>query len=518
MSPSLSRFPSASAIIAGIALYCSPASAEQSLVEHGAYLARAGDCQDCHTAHGAPAFSGGDPLQSPFGAFYPPNITPDKTYGIGSWSADDFYKAMHEGIGDHGKHLYPAFPYQWFTKVTREDVDAIKAYLDTIPPAHIPSKPDHLMFPFNIREGIAAWNAAYFHPGEFKPDPAKTAEWNRGAYLVEGLGHCGDCHTPKGATMAPIESQAFAGGQIDDWYAPNLTPDPTSGLGKWSDDDLVKYLQTGATPTHGVVAGPMAQVVHDGLAYLSQQDVRAIVTYLRDQKPIAEYKPDRPTELTGSRPSGEGIYIDHCSSCHQLNGQGLAGAVPALAGNGLVTAKGPENVIRVIIEGHVATGSFGPMPGAGDSMTDEQIAGVTDYIRNAWSNAAPVIDKTGLVGTIRQETRTTLMGVGSREENGDPCWPGEGEDVKAIADPNHVIDDALAKMTDVTMWNTVPGVLSSAKQSSPGISRADLVNGLTLAYCRVEARAGALQKPNGRRLLNQFSMLVYSELVSNGNE
>ena len=184
---------------------------DPALVERGSYLARAGDCEACHTKPGGAPYAGGEAINSPFGALYAPNLTPDAVHGIGAWSDDDFYRAMHEGVGRQGQNLYPAFPYQWFTKVTRDDVLAIRAFLKTVPPSSEPSKPNRLMFPFDVRAGLGPWNALYFHPGEFKPDPAKSEAWNRGAYLVEGLGHCGDCHTPKGLAMEPANLQGLLG-------------------------------------------------------------------------------------------------------------------------------------------------------------------------------------------------------------------------------------------------------------------------------------------------------------------
>ena len=244
------------AILVAWATAAAAEGSDPALVQRGAYLARAGDCEACHTTPGGAPYAGGAALHSPYGPIYPPNITPDKKNGIGAWSDDQFYRALHEGIDDQGHNLYPAFPYQWFTKVTRDDVLAIRAFLNTVPPSSEPSKKQGLMFPFDIRAGLAPWNALFFHPGAFKPDPSKGDQWNRGAYLVEGLGHCGDCHTPKGVAMEPETSKRFSGGEIDDWYAPNITSDPVHGIGGWSEDDLVQYLKTGATARGRVQAAP----------------------------------------------------------------------------------------------------------------------------------------------------------------------------------------------------------------------------------------------------------------------
>ena len=361
-----------------------PALAEDAVVQRGAYLARAGDCQSCHTAPGKPPYSGGEAIQTPFGPIYPPNITSDKVHGIGAWTDDEFYRALHEGVGRGGEYLYPAFPYLWYTKITRDDVAAIRAYLNTVAPSDLPSKPARLAFPFNIRTGLGAWNAAFFKPGEFKPDPSQSEQWNRGAYLVEGLGHCGDCHTPKGSAMEPVSSKAFSGGAIQDWYAPDITSNAAQGIGKWSVDDLAKFLKTGATPDKGVAVGLMSQVVHDSLAYLNDDDIRAIATFLKATPAVAAYKPTAPAGETKPHAAGQTAYVTYCASCHQLDGRGLPGAVPALAGDGAVNAKGPENVVRMVLGGHLATGTFAAMPAVGAGMTDEQIADAVDYVRSAW--------------------------------------------------------------------------------------------------------------------------------------
>ncbi|RBP13751.1 mono/diheme cytochrome c family protein [Roseiarcus fermentans] len=505
------------AILIAVVTTAASDGADPSLAQRGGYLARAGDCEACHTTPGGAPYAGGAAIHSPYGPLYAPNITPDKTNGIGAWSDEQFYRALHEGIDDHGRNLYPAFPYQWFTKVTRDDVLAIRAFLNTVPPSSEKSKPSHLMFPFDIRAGLTAWNALYFRPGEFKPDPAKGNPWNRGAYLVEGLGHCGDCHTPKGVAMEPETSKPFAGGDVDDWYAPNVTSDPVHGIGGWSEDDLVQYLKTGSSAGGRVAGGPMAQVVHESLAYLNDSDLHAIAIYLKDLAPIAEATPSRPSGEIGPHASGEGVYLTQCAFCHQPDGKGQPGRIPALAGNEVVTARGPEDVIRQILGGHLATGSYAPMPAVGATLTDQEIADVTDYVRNAWSNRAPVIAQTGLVGKIRAKTISTLAGPGATEEHNDPCMVGpDSQSVPTFNDPQ--IDQALSGLTDATMLQAIPPLIQRVRQIAPDEKQADIVNGLALAYCRLEARKAGFRKPNGRDRLNRFTSLVYGELVAKGTE
>jgi mono/diheme cytochrome c family protein len=494
-----------------------PSPSDPALVGRGSYLARAGDCEACHTRPGGAPYAGGEAINSPFGALYAPNLTPDAVHGIGAWSDDDFYRAMHEGVGRQGQNLYPAFPYQWFTKVTRDDVLAIRAFLKTVAPSSEASKPNRMMFPFDVRAGLGPWNALYFHPGEYKQDPAKSEAWNRGAYLVEGLGHCSDCHTPKGLAMESQTSKAYSGGAIDNWYAPNITSDPAQGIGRWSADELAQYFKTGATRGKGVVVGPMAQVVHDSLSHLSDGDLQAIAAYVKTIPPLESYKADRPSGEVGPHPSGENVYVEHCSFCHQLNGQGRPDAMPALAGNGAVQAKGPEDVIRVILGGHLATGTFAPMPPVGAAMTDQEIADVTDYVRTAWSNAAPVIQKTGLVANIRAKMVSGLSGPGAREDNNDPCLIGPNSTpVPWIDDPQ--IDKTIADIKPDSMQQIIPSLIARVKQVSPDKPQADIINGLTLAYCRIEARTPDFLKPHGRDQLNRFGQLVYSELASKGHE
>ena len=251
------------------------------LVRRGEYLARLGDCVACHTAPGGKPYAGGLMINTPFGGIASPNITPDEATGIGGWTDEQFYRAMHEGRGVRGGYLYPAFPFTSFTKVSREDVLAIKAYLFSLEPVTAQRQPNTLQFPFNIRQSLLGWRELFFRPGTFKPDPARTTEVNRGAYLVEGLGHCGECHTPRNVLGATERNQALSGAIVDGWLAPNITSDMRQGIGGWSDTELAAFLKTGVAPAKGVVFGPMKDVVHDSLQYASDDDIRAIIAYLR---------------------------------------------------------------------------------------------------------------------------------------------------------------------------------------------------------------------------------------------
>jgi mono/diheme cytochrome c family protein len=265
----------------GSAMAATPAD-QAALIKKGEYLARAGDCIACHTVRGGKEFAGGLPMLTPFGTMFTPNITPDDQYGIGKWTQDDFYRAMHTGRSKDGSLLYPGFPFTSYTKVTRADADAIYAFLRSVAPVNVPSRPHELKFPFNNRNLLIGWRTLFFREGEYKADPTKSVEWNRGAYLIEGLGHCGMCHTSINAMGGPVNSAAFAGGLIplQNWYAPSLTSNKEAGLGDWDIKDIQDLLKTGVSQ-RGAVFGPMAEVVHNSMQYMSDDDIQAMATYLK---------------------------------------------------------------------------------------------------------------------------------------------------------------------------------------------------------------------------------------------
>ncbi len=368
-------------------------------ITRGRALVIAGDCVACHTAPGGQPFAGGLALQTPFGQIMAPNITPDNTTGVGSWSADDFAHAMQEGRRPDGSHLYPAFPYPYYTKVERGDLDAIYAYLRTLQPAENRVDRDTLPFPFNIRLLMKGWNALFFTPGTFKPDPARSAEFNRGAYLVEGLGHCGACHTPFNAFGASRADKYLEGNQIDNWTAPNITNDARVGLGKWSAEDIVQYLKTGQNG-FSLASGPMKDVVENSTSKMPASDLKAIAVYLKERGAAGV---PASTPLVASDPrmqAGEAIYVDTCAACHVRNGEGVAHLFPKLAGSAIATQQDPASLIRIIIAGGRAAATDGAptspaMPSLGYRLSDSQVAAVVTYVRNSWGNAAaPVSDDT----------------------------------------------------------------------------------------------------------------------------
>jgi mono/diheme cytochrome c family protein len=422
---------------------------------------------------------------------------------------------LHEGLGKDRKLLYPAMPYQWYTKVTRDDVLAIKAYLFSLPPSQQKNRETKLRFPFDVRAGLAVWNAAYFKPGEFKPDPAKPADVNHGAYLVEGLAHCGDCHTPRGFAMETLNAKSYSGGVVDNWYAPNITSDKTRGIGSWPNDELLSYLKTGLYKDKGPIVGPMGQVVHESLSYLSDQDLNAIVAYLRNLKPIADYQPERVAAVSEAHSAGATAYLGHCAFCHGRDGKGRAGAIPALEGNDLVNGKGPESIIRVVLGGLIARGAYAPMPAVGQEMSDQDVADAVNFARNAWSNNSPPTAESGLVAKIRAETNGILAEKSSANDANDSCRSGDdGTPVPPVKDANGELEGALGKIDEVNMLQSVSTLIKSTRKLAPKASQAEIINGLTQAYCRAQFKAGIGGKADGVRLLNQFSQLIYAELVS----
>ena len=384
------------ALIAAVALLPSSAWTEQLLygqAERGRYLVEAGDCQACHTNASGQPFAGGRAIQTPFGVIYSPNITPDHDTGIGAWSDDQFYRAMHQGIAANGDHLYPAFPYPWYTKVTREDALAIRTYLNTLNPVKAERRPNDLDWPLNHREVMVGWNDLFFKEGQFSPDPKKSTEWNRGAYLVEGLGHCGACHTPTNIFGAPKTSERLQGGTLQDWYAPDLANDLRSGLGGWSDADIVAFLKTGRNDRTAAY-GPMSEVITYSTSKLNDDDLKAIATYLKDMPAPAPAKPAKPGPEVAR--AGQAIYVDNCSACHKANGEGVPGTFPRLKGDTAAQGSDPTSVIRVILDGtHAVAIDARPTPLAMPSfkwkLSNEDVAAVASYVRSAWGNAAPAV-------------------------------------------------------------------------------------------------------------------------------
>lgn len=371
----------------------SPVAEGPEQLELGRYLALTGNCMGCHTVTGGQPYAGGTPIATPFGTLYGPNITASVEQGIGRWTADDFWRAMHHGKGPEGKLLYPAFPFTEYTNVTRRDADALFVYLRSLPTSDVPSRAHALDFPYNQRALLGLWRALYFTPGGKPFDASEDLAWNRGRYLVEGLAHCAACHTPRTRLGASDSSRALAGGSIMglDWYAPALTGDTHAGLGRWDAADIAALLRDGVS-RQGAATGPMAEVVAQSTQHMSPSDALAIGTYLKSlPAPAAASAPPPPS--AAAMQIGKRVYEQQCVQCHQASGEGAPTAWPALAGNTSVTATSPVNIIKVILDGGYAVATPGNprphgMPPFSQVLSDNDIAALVTFVRNSWGNAA----------------------------------------------------------------------------------------------------------------------------------
>jgi mono/diheme cytochrome c family protein len=390
----------ARAAAATLCLALAGGAGAQTLVERGEYLARAGDCISCHTSPGGPPFAGGLRIDTPFGYMLSPNITPDAETGIGRWSSADFYRALHHGVNKRGQDMYPTMPYDFYTRVTREDVDAIYAYLRTVKPVRNAVDVNHLDFPFNVRMGMGVWRELYFREGTFRPDPSRSASWNRGAYLVEGLGHCSDCHSPRNLLGGIEKAKAMSGALIDGWFALDLTSDISTGLGDWPAQELATYFKTGVAKDKTTTLGPMAEVIRNSLSYLSDEDRLAMAEYLKSLPPDSTIRtgrvPPDPTTMRGAQ-----LYTDNCSGCHQSRGRGLPGIFPPLAGNPVALAQDPNDILKVVDRGVRARNGYIAMPAFDTQLTDQQVAEIANYVRTSWGNRAAPNATPGMVAKLR---------------------------------------------------------------------------------------------------------------------
>jgi mono/diheme cytochrome c family protein len=392
-----------------------PASFAPALVARGEVLAGAGYCATCHTAKGGASDAGGYPMATGFGTIYSTNITPDPETGIGSWSEAAFRRALHEGVARDGSHLFPAFPYDHFTKLTDDDVAALYAFFMTRAPVNAPAHPNTVPFPLNVRALQAGWKLLFFRPGRFEPDPARAADWNRGAYLAEGISHCGACHTPRNLLGAEKRGEAYAGAAIDNWMAPPLTKANPSPV-PWSQDELFAYLRRGVSRYHGTSAGPMSPVVHDGLVRLPDADVQALAVYFADAgDAVARASEASPAVQQALAADKQGIglqydatarlYTAACASCHYNAGGKVNPLRPDLALNSAVNLPDPTNLVRVILYG-IAAKEGAPgivMPAFGHGFSDADIARIATYLRATHTTHTPWPDLEKQVASIRAQ-------------------------------------------------------------------------------------------------------------------
>jgi len=397
-----------SALAALMLVALAGAAQAQNQVAAGRYQAILADCEGCHTAPGGKPFAGGLVLQTPFGNMAVPNITQDRVTGIGTWSETDFRRAVREGIAPGGKRLYPGMPYPYYARMSDADVSSLWAYLETVAPVRHAVQADQLRFPFNIRSLMAAWNFLYFKQADFKPTLDKSAEWNRGAYLVTGAGHCGACHTAK-SLLGADRAAALTGDSLQGWFAPEITGAKSRGVGDWSVGDVVTYLKTGWS-AHGVASGPMSDVVERSTSEMNDGDLKAIAVYLKDQPaakepPLPSVARDDPAMRTGAV-----LYQNNCVGCHGWEGKGEKLIFPPLAGNAVLVQPSAESLIRVVLAGAQAVATKAAptepsMPSFAWKLNDRQLADLLTYIRNSWGNQAGAVSEKDVA-----KTRASLRG------------------------------------------------------------------------------------------------------------
>lgn len=380
-----------------------PSSAD--VLARGEYLAKAADCIACHTVPGSgKTFAGGVPFKLPFGTLYSSNITADEATGIGSWSDDDFVRAVHDGVRKDGQHLYPAFPYTSYTQLSRSDVLAIKAYLFSLPKISQPEQANELKFPFNQRWAMGFWNAAFFKDQRFQPDPEQSPEWNSGKYLAVALAHCGECHTPRNLGFGLEHGNELAGESLQGWRAYNITSDQVHGIGAWSDSDIASYLSTGHADGRGTASGPMAEAVENSLRYLNAADTASLVTYLRSvparegKDPITvDAQPAPVMASSNAAPGGDSANADNpglklfegaCASCHQWNGKGQETPYASLVGTRGVNDVHGSNITQIVLHGSDlrAQGANIFMPSFGSAYSDTEVAALANYVIGHFGN------------------------------------------------------------------------------------------------------------------------------------
>ena len=374
-------------------------AADQAVIDRGRYLALAGNCAGCHTARGGEPYAGGTGIDTPFGTVHASNLTPDAATGIGEWSASHFWRAMHNGRSRDGRLLYPAFPYPSYTRITREDSDAIYAWLRTLKPVVRPNTTDTLRFPYNTQSSLAVWRALFFKPGTHEPEAGRSASWNRGAYLVNGLGHCNACHSGRNLFGATSGTLDLSGGLIpmQNWYAPSLQAADEAGVADWELRDIVDLLGKGVS-RRGWVTGPMADVVFRSTQHLSPPDLQAVAVFLKDlpQAPPQLQPEAAAGAFDATVQQGRKLYESNCADCHGKQGEGVPGAYPPLARNRGVTMDPPSNVVRIVLGGGFPPATAGNprpygMPPYATALNDAEIAAVLTMIRGSWgNNGSPV--------------------------------------------------------------------------------------------------------------------------------
>jgi mono/diheme cytochrome c family protein len=484
---------------------------QAALLARGKYLTQAADCMPCHTGPNHAPFSGGLVMNTPFGGLATPNITPDKETGIGNWSPQDFWNALHNGTRPGRSYvvfptyLYPAMPFTSYAKLTYADVMAIRAYIYSLQPQHVARTPSTLAFPFNQRPVLLGWRILFFSSAPLKMDPRWNENVKNGAYLTEALGHCGECHTPRNILSGLILDQSLAGAPIDDFYAPNISSDKTYGVGGWSNDDLVSYLYNDGNMTKGSPYGPMGEVVQDSLSQLPKSDVQDIALYLQTIVPPRSTPPANApaAALATADDLGATVYAANCASCHGQAGTGRAPSIPPLAGNDSVLATAPTNVIGAVLGGLAPWGNGPAMPAFGAGLSDTEIAALTNYVRTSWGNKAPANATPADVMTAREVAAVVPMANAMSDQFGCPHVSSTGGN-SALTDPGSSLLEMMTGATPDTLPNRTRALVTALRSNNSSISNADLTNYLVAAYCPVIANQSGLSKAQKQVALQDF--------------
>lgn len=476
---------------------------DSALVERGAYLARAADCMPCHTGDPKKPYAGNLPFNTPFGTMFSVNITSDPTYGIGTWTFDDFKNALHNGIRKDGAYLYPAMPFDAYTGISDDDLKSLWAFVRRIPAVAEPRKPNELSFPFNVRLALLGWRELFFDATYWTPTAGKSDQWNRGAYLAEVLGHCSDCHSPRNLMGAVKQKQHFLGADIDGFWAPSIDAAQLKKDG-WTKDTLTQFFTNGSVPGKTEVFGPMAEVVRESLAYLTPADREALVTYLLDSPPPKDVPaPQAASPLPADVfQRAAQSYVDNCAPCHGPGGVGNSDIIPSLKGNPAVVAAEPYNVIMAVLGGLPAGGTYGPMPSFAGRLSDQQVADLVNYVRTSWHNGGVANATPAMVAAWRATANVPVYGT--QQASAFDCpkvggAPGNtGPDPKAVA--------SLTQMMQGGQRQTrllIAAYQAADSDASPGT----VVDGLTAAYCPVVAQT---QLPDWQKAgeLHRFTLQV----------
>jgi mono/diheme cytochrome c family protein len=471
------------AILAAVAALAASGSAvADPLADRGAAVANLAGCAACHNAPDGRVFAGGTVLQTPFGPLATPNITSDTATGIGGWTEADFTRALREGLDPDGRPLYPAMPYTHYTEMTDDDLAALWAFVQTVPAIENSVEVNRLRFPFDVRESLWVWRALYFTEGRFQPDAAKDAAWNRGAYIIDALAHCGECHTPRDALGGLDQSRSLQGAQIEEWYAPDISGGPNSVITGWDVARLEAFL-SGNDGLNHVAVGSMRDVVAD-LSRADPADVHAIAVYLKDQP--ADASPDPALHAramtAAQRAEAEALFAGECVTCHGANGEGAPGVAASLVGSGAVLAAEPSNVVSVLLEGIGPSATYGAMPSFRDALSDADIAALANYVRTSWGNSAPANATPAFVAGLRNVTAADPAAIA-----GALC-PAVATDAVDAATREAINQLAAAASFDAAAVSPVVAAYDAAHPDATQTTRLTTLGGL---YCQALARDGA---------------------------